>query len=115
VKVRLFDVRGWWADDPTYPFFKYDLMTKLHLKAYAAKRVVKVKDLSDPLDVKTLREGESAEYKPYSCYGTEVPNTIPGSKQYWKSFGLDLVAFAAERGLPDYFVTLSANDCWPQT
>ena len=42
VKMRLFDMRGWWATDPCYPFFKYDLMTKLHLRAYNARRVVKV-------------------------------------------------------------------------
>ena len=42
VKMRLFDIRGWWATDPCYPFFKYDLMTKLHLRAYNARRVVKV-------------------------------------------------------------------------
>ena len=30
-----------------------------------------------------------------------------------KSFGLDLVAFVQQRGLPDYFVTLTAFDGWP--
>ena len=29
--------------------------------------------------------------------------------------GLDLTAMVAQRGLPDFFVTLSAYDCWPQT
>ena len=115
VKMRLFDVRGWWAEDPVHPFFKFDLMTKLRLKAYASHRVVKVSKLSDPLSARKVREGEGAEYEPYSCYGADVPRNIPGSKQYWKSFGLDLVAFAQQRGLPDYFLTLSVNDCWPQT
>ena len=39
VKMRLYDVRGWFARDRQYPFYKFDLMTKLRLKAYAAKIV----------------------------------------------------------------------------
>ena len=37
----------------------------------------------------------------------------PGSPQYWKSFGLDLIAMTQTWGLPDFFVTLSVNDAWP--
>ena len=51
---------------------------------------------------------------PYSCYGKDVPNCIPGSPQYWKNFGLDLIAMTQTRGLPDFFVTLSVNDVWPK-
>ena len=50
---------------------------------------------------------------PYASYGTDVPCTIPGSKQYWKSFGLDLVAITQQLGIPDFFLTLSPNDNWP--
>ena len=39
--------------------------------------------------------------------------SIPGSKQYWKSFGLDLVAMTQQRGISDFFLTLSPNDNWP--
>ena len=53
-------------------------------------------------------------HDPYAAYGTEVPRSIPGSKQYWKSFGLDLVAMTEQRGIPDFFLTLSPNDNWPQ-
>ena len=42
-----------------------------------------------------------------------MPCNVPGSKQYWKSFGLDLVAMTEQRGIPDYFLTLSPNDDWP--
>ena len=45
---------------------------------------------------------------------TEIPRIIPGSKQFWRSFGLDLVAFVEQRGLPDFFLTLTAYDGWPQ-
>ena len=50
---------------------------------------------------------------PYDSYGTEVPRVIPGSKQYWKSFGYDLVAMTEQLGIPDFFLTLSPNDNWP--
>jgi len=110
--MRLFDVRGWWATDPCYPFFKYDLMTKLRLRAYNARRVVKVSQLTETLDATKVRQAES---DPYRIYGSEVPRVIPGSKQHWRSFGLDLVAFVEQRGLPDFFVTLTAYDGWAHT
>ena len=40
---------------------------------------------------------------PYTSYGTDVPRCIPGSKQYWKSFSLDLVAMTEQKGIPDFF------------
>ena len=46
-------------------------------------------------------------------YGTEVPNTIPGSKGYWSSRLLDVLAMSRELGKPDFFVTLTQNDAWP--
>ena len=42
-----------------------------------------------------------------------MPNCIPGSPQYWKSLGLNLIAMTQTRGLPDFFVTLTVNDSWP--
>ena len=35
IKMWLFDVRGWFTQDPTYTFFKYDYMTKRMLRGYA--------------------------------------------------------------------------------
>ena len=46
--------------------------------------------------------GEVKSQDPYSIYGSQVPRVIPDSKQYWKSFGLDLVVFVQRHGLPDY-------------
>ena len=56
----------------------------------------------------------SGQSDPYSVYGTEIPRIIPGSKEFWRSFGLDLVAFVEQRGLPNFFLTLTAYDGWPQ-
>ena len=47
-------------------------------------------------------------------YGTEVPNAIPGSKGYWSSRLLDVLAMSHELGKPDFFVTLTQNDAWPE-
>ena len=52
-------------------------------------------------------------HDPYASYGADVPRSIPGSKQYWKSFGLDLVAMTKQLGIPNFFLTLSPNDNWP--
>ena len=42
-----------------------------------------------------------------------MPSCIPKSPQYWKRFGLDLIAMTQTSGLPDFFVTLTVNDAWP--
>ena len=68
-------------------------------------RRVKVGSLQESLD--------AGKVKSYAIYDSQVPRVVPGSKQYWKTFGLDLVAFVQQRGFPDYFVTLTAFDGWP--
>ena len=46
---------------------------------------------------------------PYAVYGTEVPRTMPGSKQFWISYRLDVVAFVEQRELPDFFNSRSSG------
>ena len=104
----LFDVRGWFASDQVYPFIRFDCMTKMRLRMNNARRVVKVGSLQESLDA-----GKVKRQDPYSIYDNQVPLVVPGSKQYWKTFGLDLVAFVQQCGLPDFFVTLTAFDRWP--
>ena len=111
IKMKLYDVRSWWAHDSAYMFFKYDEMVKLRLRAYNSRRVVRVSDLSENLTAGTVVDAEKSN-DPYAVYGSEVPRSIPGSRQHWKSFSLDLVSFSEQRGLPDFFVTLTAYDCW---
>ena len=74
-----------------------------------SRRLVQVQNLTNTLDARSARESD-----PYATYGTEVPRIIPGSKQFWRSFGLDLVSFVEQRGVPDFFLTLTAYDGWPQ-
>ena len=108
IKMRLFDVRGIFAADPCYCFFKYDYMVKVRMRMHNARKVVKVQNLTQMLNAGDVK-GD-----PYAVYGTDIPRIIPGSKQYWKSFGLDLVSFVEQRGLPEFFLTLTAHDLWPQ-
>ena len=102
----VFDVRGFFASDPAYCFFKYDYMTKVRLRLHNCRKVVKVQDLTSSLNALQARQTD-----PYAVYGTEIPRIIPGSKQFWRSFGLDLVSFVEQR---DFLSTLTAYDGWPQ-
>ena len=106
-------MRGWWSCDPFYPFFMYDLMTKLRLRSYSRLRAVKTCGLQETLTASKVLNAEHLN-EPYAQYGTKVPRVVPGTRQHWKSFCLDLTAFVEQRGFPDFFLTLSANDGWPQ-
>ena len=87
------DAYSWFfASDPAYCFFKYDDMTKVRLRLHNCRKVVKVRDLTSASHIR--------ETDPYAVYGTDISRIIPGSKQFWKSFGLD---FVEQRGLPDFF------------
>ena len=113
VKMRLLDPRGHFAKDTNFPFFMFDYMTKIRLRAYNSRKVVGVSRLECNLTAGEVTEANKDKHDPYASYGTDVPRNVPGSKQYWKSFGLDLVAMTEQRGIPDYFLTLSPNDDWP--
>ena len=109
IKMHLFDIRGWFASDYLYQFFKFDFMSKSRLRMYASKHCVQIGNLTEVLNASKAKDNV-----PYSKYGTEVPR-IPGSAQYWKSFGLDLVAMVEQRGLPDFFLDIKCSyDGWPQ-
>ena len=55
VKMKLYDVRGWFARDRHYPFYKFDLMAKLRLKAYAAKTVNVAQQIEKMIAKKVLQ------------------------------------------------------------
>ena len=43
-----------------------------------------------------------------------MPRNVPGSKGYWKSKLLDVLAMSRELGNPNFFITLTFNDDWPE-
>ena len=50
----------------------------------------------------------------YDTLGTIVPMTITGSRCYWNSKLLDLLALSRKFGKPTVFITLTQNDNWPE-
>ena len=56
IKMRLFDIRGFFASDPAYCFFKYDYMTKVRLRLHNSRKVVKVQDLTNSLNASHARQ-----------------------------------------------------------
>ena len=78
-------------------------MTKIRLRSYNARKVVTSSKLEEKLTVGKVMAADRPMSNPYDSYGTEVPRVIPGSKQYWKSFGYDLVAMTEQLGIPDFF------------
>ena len=62
------------------------------------------------LNIKKLKENDFDEYYKY---GSHIPKTITGSKNYWKSKYLDLLAIIENKGYPKLFLTFTANDSWP--
>lgn len=80
-------------------------MLKVRFRMHEARKVVKV---SEPLTADCAVEHSD----PYSVYGTEISRIIPGSREFWMSFGLDLVAFVDQRSLPDFFFPDSHSLLW---
>ena len=81
----------------------FDYMTKICLRSFNARKVVTCSKLEESLTAGRVMAAERPMSDPYDSYGTEVPRVIPGSKQYWKSFGYDLVAMIEQLGIPDFF------------
>lgn len=83
-KLRLLNYSNRWRKDPQCAFFWFDRLTKNRIfyynRARRGKRIGR-----DELLTSMKVKGEN----PYDAYGTEVPNTIPGSKGYWSARLLD--------------------------
>ena len=71
----------------------FDYMTKIRLQQYNSKKIIAVSKLEQNLTAgNVLAADRATENDNYASYGSDVPRIIPGSKQYWKSFGYDLIA-----------------------
>ena len=68
------------------------------MRAYNAKKVVGVSRLEHNLTAAEVSEANKDSHDPYASYGTDVPRCIPGSKQYWKTFDLNLVTVIHQLG-----------------
>ncbi len=57
-----------------------------------------------------MRDHKSNSF--YDKLGQMVPATITGSKSYWQSRLLDLLAMNRKLGTPTFFIALTQNDNW---
>ena len=55
-KIRLLDCRGRFPKDPNYPFFMFDYMTKLRLRAYNVRKLVGLGKLEHKFIVSEVNE-----------------------------------------------------------
>ena len=78
-KMRLFDVRGIYAADCFYCFFKYDYMVKVRMRMHNARKVIKVSNLAQTLSASDVKQHGD----PYAVYGTDIPRIIPVLEVLW--------------------------------
>ena len=108
-KMRLLNNDPRWRNDKYYIFYAYDTIIN--------SRLLTVNNmLSASLSIKnTINVGnlKNNNYDDYYKYGSFIPKSITGSKTYWKSKYLDLLAIINEAGIADLFITLTSNDSWP--
>ncbi|XP_065058005.1 uncharacterized protein LOC135685854 isoform X1 [Rhopilema esculentum] len=98
-----------WRKDPSFSFHWYDRQIKMKLFYIAKARKAKRVDRVDALTSLQLHESTF-----YDKLGQIVPATITGSRSYWNSKTLDLLALSRKLGQPTFFVTLTQNDNWPE-
>ena len=109
---RLLHVERRWDHDKIYLFFLFDRSMKVQIHAYSQRLWASNRGRKGPLTQGDIvQEGKKDAYYQY---GNIMPATVSGSAMYWKDKWLDLVATVQEIGMPHYFVTLKANDSWPQ-
>ncbi|XP_065054148.1 uncharacterized protein LOC135682959 isoform X4 [Rhopilema esculentum] len=109
LKHMLLNKDARWRKDPSFSFHWYDRQIKMKLFYLAKARKAKRVDRVDALTSLQLQESTF-----YDKLGQIVPATITGSKSYWNSKTLDLLALSRKLGQPTFFVTLTQNDNWPE-
>jgi hypothetical protein len=104
------------AHDLYYPFFGFDRITKNRIFQYNKSVGMSLEGRSHmPTTQELTQPNEPNSVEPaYNYYGKVMPSNVPGSKEFWKHKWLDLVATTRALGKPDFFVTLTANDNWPE-
>ena len=61
---------------------------------------------------KDSEEDATGANNPYARFGAYVPSNMVGTRSYWSSRHLDLVAMSRELGQGDLFTTITMNDDW---
>ena len=97
-----------------WTFYQTDQMIKEMIRGYNFV-TVKVANLATPLVNRDLVPTAESGYEPYNRFGKVVPVSIPNSRNFMASKGLDLLALSGKKGRePCYLITLTQNDNWPE-
>ena len=109
LKHKLLNLDARWRKDPSFSFHWYDRQMKSRLFYVARARRAKRNSRTDNLTSCKLQDQSF-----YEKLGNVVPTTITGSRSYWNSKLLDLLALSRKLGKPTFFITLTQNDNWPE-
>jgi ATP-dependent DNA helicase PIF1 len=114
LKSRLlnWDIRFRRRDD--YAFFHFD--EKIRSNCMFNAKQIQI-PFTEGLDAEEAIEITTDRYQPFSKYkyfGTTIPRSLTGSKSYWYSKYLDLLAMTEKFGAPAFFITFTQNDSWPE-
>ena len=101
LKHKLLTLDARWRKDRRFSFHWYDRQSKTRLFYIAKSRQAKRTDRTDDLTSFKLKDGSF-----YDKLGTIVPTTLTGSRSYWNSKLLDLLALSRKLGKPTFFITL---------
>ncbi|CAF0707230.1 unnamed protein product, partial [Brachionus calyciflorus] len=107
---RLLNVDPRWREDKFYLFYAYDRLTRERI--FAVNSMIKARN--SLIETKNIEKLVKNDFEEYFEYGNCVPRSITGSKSYWSSKYYDLISIINNKGLPSLFVTLTANDSWPE-
>ncbi len=108
-KIRLNHADSRWRKDRYYPFWAFDRSAKARI-TYVNKVLATNKNREKPITAGNIKDDQGSYYK----YGNVLPANIIGSKPYMKKKWLQLVAIVSHRGAADIFLTITANDSWPE-
>jgi len=108
-KMRLLHKDPRWRNDKYYVFYLYDIITQSRLIT-VNNMISASTNIQKNVNVGKLKD---KDYEEYYKYGSYIPKSISGSKNFWRGKYLDLLAIIECIGYPKYFLTFTANDSWP--
>ena len=109
VQARLHAPISLWRDDRSWSFFQFDWMEKRRIHEAQAV-MVKPNDATksgNALTVDEIARANDVDSDLKRCF---VPSSICGSKAYHRTGFLDLCSKVKRDGMPDLFLTLTANE-----
>ena len=105
-KMRLLHKDPRWRNDKYYVFYLYDIITQSRLIT-VNNMISASTNIQKNVNVGKLKD---KDYEEYYKYGSYIPKSISGSKNFWRGKYLDLLAIIECIGYPKYFLTFTANE-----